>query len=133
MTRILTQLKCLGACALALAAASVFAAEVTMNQWQDPHARSDPAPPSSASRIVLYEFPNYGGASVVIDGARANDLDWANFGNSRNRATSMRIESGTWMVCSEIAFRGDCRVLGPGEYPQLPAPLAAGISSASQV
>jgi hypothetical protein len=136
MTRCDRQVKWLAASTLALAMASVSAAEITMSDWQDTQGRGAAAatsPSSSTGHAVLYEFPNFGGATVAIDQAGANDLDWANFGNFRNRATSIRIESGTWMVCSEIALRGDCRILGPGEYPQLPAPLAAGISSARRV
>jgi hypothetical protein len=34
-------------------------------------------------------------------------------------ASSLRVESGTWLVCSEMGYQGECRVLGPGEYPQL--------------
>jgi hypothetical protein len=60
-------------------------------------------------------------------------LDWARLRNPNHRATSLRVESGTWLVCSERDFEGDCRVLGPGEYPDLPGALVAGISSAEQV
>ena len=42
----------------------------------------------------------------------------------------MRVESGNWLICTDMAFRGDCRVLGPGEYSQ---PLMGGIASARQV
>ncbi len=89
--------------------------------------------PASTGRAYLYEDPNFGGAWVAVDRGRANDLDWANFTNPANRATSVRVESGTWLFCTDMAFQGDCRVLGPGEYPQLSGLLTAGISSARQV
>jgi hypothetical protein len=84
-------------------------------------------------RAVLYEDPNFAGARVVIDRGQAKDLEWANFRNPSHRATSIHIESGTWIVCTEIAFQGECHMLGPGEYPRLSGPLATGVSSAQQV
>ena len=83
-------------------------------------------------RAVLYEYPNFGGARAIVDRGPARDLDWANFSYG-HRPMSIRVESGTWMFCSEPTFRGECRILGPGEYPQLSGPLVAGISSAQQV
>ena len=89
--------------------------------------------PAPTGRVYLYEDPNFGGAWVAMDRGLANDMDWANFSNPAHRATSVRVESGNWLFCTDMAFRGDCRVLGPGEYPQLSGPLTAGISSARQV
>jgi hypothetical protein len=88
---------------------------------------------STTGRAYLYEDPNFGGAWVAMDRGEANDLDWAHFSNPMHRATSVRIESGTWLFCTDMAFQGDCRVLGPGEYPQLGGALRTGISSARQV
>ena len=51
------------------------------------------APPATG-RAILYEYPNFGGAGVVIDRGQAKDLDWANFAYG-HRATSVRVESGT--------------------------------------
>ena len=84
-------------------------------------------------RAVLYEYPGFGGASVTVDRGQANDLDWANFSTASKRAASIRVESGTWLFCSEMGFQGECRLLGPGEYPRLTGSLATGISSARQV
>jgi hypothetical protein len=84
-------------------------------------------------RIVLYEYPNFGGAKVTIDSGIARDLDWTNFSNSSHHATSAKVESGTWKVCSQAAFQGECRVIGPGEYPALGASLLTGIASAEPV
>jgi hypothetical protein len=91
----------------------------------------EPAPRAgaiAAGRMVLYENPNYSGPYAVLD-RRAPDLDWANF---KNPAASFRVESGTWLVCSDMGYRGDCRVVGPGQYPALPAGMT-GIVSAHQV
>jgi hypothetical protein len=89
--------------------------------------------PAPIGRAVLYEYPSFGGTAVSVDRGQANDLDWANFSSANKRAASIRVESGTWMVCSELGFQGECRILGPGEYPRLSGSLAGGISSARQV
>ncbi len=83
----------------------------------------------SSGRVVLYQNPNFGGPTAVVENGRAPDIDWTNF---RNPATSLRIEAGTWLVCSDIGYQGDCRVLDPGDYPVLPAGMS-GIASARQV
>jgi hypothetical protein len=89
-------------------------------------------PPPVTGRAVLYEYPNFGGARATLDRGQAKDLDWANFSYG-HRATSVRVESGTWMFCSEMTFQGECRIFGPGVYAQLSGPLVAGIASAQQV
>lgn len=86
--------------------------------------------PVASGRMVLYQFPNYGGPSAVVDATRTPDLEWAHF---HNPASSLRIESGTWLVCSDIGYQGDCRVLEPGAYPALAGVLDRGIYSARQV
>jgi hypothetical protein len=85
--------------------------------------------PAVTGRAYLYEDPNFGGAWVAVDRGLANDMDWANFTNPTHRASSVRVESGNWLFCTDMAFRGDFRVLGPGEYPM----LTGGIASARQV
>jgi hypothetical protein len=86
--------------------------------------------PVAAGRMVLYAFPNYGVPSAVVERGRAPDLDWAHF---RHPASSVRIESGTWLVCSEMGYQGECRVLEPGNYPSLDGVLRGGIASARQL
>ena len=81
-------------------------------------------------RAVLYQFPNFAGPSAVVEYGRAPDLDWAHF---KQPASSLRVESGTWLVCSEMGYQGECRVLGPGEYPALTNVLNGGVYSARQV
>lgn len=101
-----------------------------------PYANPAPAvvnPPLVTGRALLYELPNFGGAWVAFDRGEANDLDWAHFANPLHRAVSIRVEAGTFLFCTDMAFQGECRVLGPGEYPSLPGPLITGISSARQV
>jgi Beta/Gamma crystallin len=87
-------------------------------------------PTVPAGRAVLYEQPNFGGARAVVEYGPAPDLDWAHF---RNPASSLRIESGSWLVCSDLGYQGDCQVLDPGDYPVLTGLLSRGIASARQV
>lgn len=81
-------------------------------------------------RAVLYQFPNFTGPSAMVEYGRAPDLDWAHF---KQPASSLRVESGTWLVCSEMGYQGECRVLGPGEYPRLAEVVNGGVYSARQV
>ena len=81
-------------------------------------------------RAVLFQFPNFTGPSAVVEYGRAPDLDWAHF---KQPASSLRVESGTWLVCSEMGYQGECRVLGPGEYPRLTEVVNGGVYSARQV
>jgi len=81
-----------------------------------------------AGRAVLYQNPNFSGAYAVVERGNAPDLDWARF---TNPAASIRVEAGSWLVCSHLGYEGDCRVLGPGNYPALPG--MTGIWSARQV
>lgn len=83
-----------------------------------------------AGRAVLYQYPNFGGPSAVVEYGRAADLDWARF---RGPATSLRVESGTWLVCSEMGYQGECRVVDPGDYPVMTEMLSEGIASARQI
>jgi Beta/Gamma crystallin len=126
--------------AFAVAATSALAADV---QTRDSQGRSiaaapdavtvAPTPDFSPGRIVLYENPNFSGARVTLDRGIMPDLDWANFANSNHRATSIRVESGTWRVCTQMSFRGECRIVGPGDYPYLAGPMYTGIASAEEV
>ena len=37
-----------------------------------------------------------------------------------DRASSLRVQSGYWIFCSDSEFRGECRTFGPGDYASLP-------------
>jgi hypothetical protein len=80
-------------------------------------------------RVVLYEFPDFAGRSLAIEG-EARNLEWQRFSN---RASSIRVEAGNWLFCTGPEFQGDCRTLGPGEYPRLTWNLDRQISSARLV
>ena len=82
------------------------------------------------TRVVLYEAPNFGGRTFTID---SNYV--ANLGNTgfNDRASSVRVERGYWIFCSDANFQGECRTLGPGDYAQLPSGLNNRISSARRI
>lgn len=46
---------------------------------------------------------------------------------------SLRVDSGSWLVCSDLGYQGERRVLGPGDYLVLMGLLGRGIESARQV
>lgn len=92
-----------------------------------------PIVPMTFARAYLYEDPNFAGAWVTMDRGEANDLDWAHFQNPTHRATSVRVESGNWLFCTDMAFQGTCRIFGPGEYANLSGDMAPGIASARPV
>lgn len=68
-------------------------------------------------RAVLYSQPNFGGSHVVLAGTSPlNDFAQSGF---NDRASSLRVERGQWMLCSRSGFRGECRTFGPGNYTHL--------------
>jgi hypothetical protein len=67
------------------------------------------------ARATLYEGPNMTGRAFPIQDGVMN-LGRTGF---NDRASSLRVESGYWIFCSDSEFRGECRTYGPGEYPIL--------------
>jgi hypothetical protein len=67
------------------------------------------------ARATLYEGPNMTGRAFPIQDGVTN-LGRTGF---NDRASSLRVDSGYWIFCSDSEFRGECRTYGPGEYPQL--------------
>jgi len=81
-------------------------------------------------RAVLYEGRNFSGRSYVITGNSLRNLGDAGF---NDRASSLRVEQGYWMFCSDAEYNGECLTFGPGEYPNLPPELNNRISSARRI
>lgn len=84
----------------------------------------------SRSRVVIYEGTNLTGRRYVIDADYVPNFDGTGF---NDRASSLRIERGYWLFCSDANFQGDCRTFGPGDYPSLPAGLNDRISSGRRI
>jgi Beta/Gamma crystallin len=70
---------------------------------------------ATAQEITLFEFENFGGQRFSANGAMTN-LDSTGF---NDRASSAVVRSGTWQLCSDAFFRGNCVTLQPGSYPSL--------------
>ena len=97
-----------------------------------------PPPPSSSGggnwgegvRVVLYEGRNFSGRSYVVTGNALRDLSSTGF---NDRASSLRVEQGYWMFCSDAEYDGTCLTYGPGDYANLPQELNNRISSARRI
>lgn len=68
------------------------------------------------ARATLFEGINLSGRSYRLDETMPN---LANSGFN-DRASSLRVESGYWIFCSDAEFRGECRTFGPGDYASMP-------------
>jgi Beta/Gamma crystallin len=82
------------------------------------------------NRVVLYESPNLSGRSFLVRSDFMANLDGTGF---NDRASSLRVEGGYWLFCSDAGFRGTCRTFGPGDYPTLPPGLNNQISSGRRI
>jgi hypothetical protein len=78
--------------------------------------RSDDRGRNREARATLYEGPNLSGRSYPLDDTMRN-LGTTGF---NDRASSLRVENGYWIFCSDSEFRGECRTFGPGDYASLP-------------
>lgn len=84
---------------------------------------------SWSGEIVLYQYPDFMGRSIALRGLTP-DLENRRF---NDRAASIFVRDGDWEVCTDANFRGNCQVLRPGEYRQLPHDFVDRISSAREV
>ncbi len=82
------------------------------------------------TRVMLYEGPNFSGRSFELTRDVLRSFDNVGF---NDRATSIRVERGYWMFCTDANFEGDCRTFGPGDYPSLPPEMNNRISSGRKV
>jgi len=70
---------------------------------------------AARAQIILYEHEDFRGQSIrgtdVVKNLRDSGFN--------DKASSIKVLSGTWEVCSDANFRGDCTVLEPGQYRSL--------------
>jgi len=63
-------------------------------------------------QVTFYSWANFGGTDLTVtDSSR-------DFNISGAAPESMLVRSGRWQICSQPDFRGRCRIVEPGEYPQ---------------
>lgn len=104
----------------------VRSARPTNDPRGEPTRRWGAGPNASAT---LYSGQNLTGRSFALGNQGSSNLD----GTFNDRASSLRVERGYWIFCSDANFQGECRTFGPGEYAQLPPELGDRISSGRRV
>jgi hypothetical protein len=90
-------------------------------------------PPDSwggQGRVVLYENPGFSGRSFLVQQDELQNFQSLGY---NDRASSLRVEGGYWMFCSDANYRGTCRTFGPGDYATLPPGLNNAISSGRRI
>jgi len=67
---------------------------------------------AAQAQIILYEHEDFKGRSIrgtdVVKNLRDSGFN--------DKASSIKVLTGTWEVCSDANFGGDCAVLEPGQY-----------------
>jgi hypothetical protein len=81
-----------------------------------------------AGELTLFSDSNFRGQRITIDRDAANLGDF----NFNDRASSVVVRSGTWLLCEHANFGGRCEEFGPGEYRELPG-FNDAVSSARQI
>ena len=78
---------------------------------------------------TLFSGANLSGRQFTLGGEGGSDMN----GQFTDRASSLRVDRGYWIFCSDSNFRGECQTFGPGEYPDLPPELDNRISSGRRI
>ena len=81
-----------------------------------------------AGDLTLFSDSNFRGQRVTIDRDAPNLSDF----DFNDRASSVVVGSGRWLLCEHANFGGRCAEFGPGEYRELPG-FNDAISSARQI
>jgi hypothetical protein len=84
---------------------------------------------ASAAEITVYKQPNFTGGELTLRADTPN-LMGAGF---QDQVSSMQVRSGRWQVCTQPDFKGDCAIVGPGEYRTLEQALNHRIESLREV
>ena len=70
---------------------------------------------AGAQDITLYEGESFAGQRFSSNQS-VDDLSRVGF---NDRASSVSIRGGSWQLCSDSYFRGQCATLRAGDYPSL--------------
>lgn len=82
-------------------------------------------PANQGGRLILYDAEGFTGRSIAVT---ENMVDLVNTGFN-DQAVSVLVERGRWEVCTDAYFRGQCTVIGPGQYRRLDPVIYRSISS----
>ncbi len=92
---------------------------------ESPRGSGESVTGSPTGRVVLFTEDNLRGQSMVVTDATI-DLEPTGF---NDRLRSFVIEEGYWEFCSDYQFRGNCEVIGPGQYRRATASQYRSLSS----
>jgi hypothetical protein len=84
---------------------------------------------AGAAEMRVYKQPNFSGEGLALRGAATNLAD-AHF---QDQISSIEVLGGRWQLCTQPDFKGDCVVIGPGDYPSLEQVLNHRIESIRQL
>lgn len=73
------------------------------------------ATPALAAQITFYEGEDFRGRMFATERAVG---DFTRYGFN-DRASSVIVDSGEWLVCEDIRYAGECVILRPGSYDSL--------------
>lgn len=79
--------------------------------------------------IKFFSQPTFGGRSLDM---QENTPDF-NARGYNDRASSIIVAEGVWELCTDSGYSGQCRLYGPGRYPDLGHGMDGRISSARVV
>jgi uncharacterized protein YcfJ len=71
----------------------------------------------ASAQVTLYNAEGMRGQAFTAAGPVEN-LAGTGF---NDRASSMIVQRGEWEICADSEFRGDCKIVRPGQYPSLAA------------
>ena len=82
-----------------------------------------------AAEMTLYQHQGFKGEQLTLRGQAANVGQY----RFNDKASSVVVRSGRWLVCTDAGFKGRCAELVPGEYPALEGQFNDRISSARAI
>ena len=82
-----------------------------------------------AAGLTIYTQPDFTGQQHTFR-AEAGSLVHSGV---EDQASSARIDSGQWQLCTQPEFKGDCMTLGPGDYSRLDARVFHKVESVRRV
>lgn len=70
---------------------------------------------SGGAEVVLYDGQNFQGQIGVLRGPTPNFEPLG----ANDRVASLIVRRGNWEFCTDANYRNNCRVYGPGQYPEI--------------